>query len=163
MSLSEENVKKLHMKGIYTCDPYTSLEWLPYYKRDNPYHCCNWTFRVHKYDDGTYAMWDTYWSGADGFHVQLDDEKFDKFTLLFDLDDVKRVNINDFYDYNEEDRWHVALDSAGYQYSKYYFVKKDAKKNKEAQLERLHMELQSLKNQVKWKEQEIEDVLNREE
>ena len=162
MSLSEENIKKLHMKGIYTCDPYTSLEWLPYYKRGNPYRCCNWTFRVQKNNDGTYTMWDTYFNGYD-LHVQLDDENFNKFILLFDLDNVNQVHINDFYDYNEEDRWHVALDSAGHQYSRYYFVKKDAKKNKKVQLERLHMELQSLKDKVKWKEKEIEDVLNREE
>ena len=65
----------------------------------------------------------------------------------------------DFYDYNEEDRWHVALDSGGYQYSRYYFVRKGAEKNKDIQLRRLNSELDSLKRQVKLKEEEIERIL----
>lgn len=153
MSLSKENVEKLCMTGIYKCDPV--LKWLPSYKRDTPYHCCNWTFKPHQYSDGTYAMWDTYWSGVDGLHVQLDDDNIDLFTLLFDVNDVRKCSPPDFYDYDEEDRWHVALDSGGFQFSKYYYVRKDAKKNKAALLERLNNELDSLKNQVRWKEDEI--------
>ena len=157
MSLSQENIDKLCMTGIYHCDPV--LSWIESWRRDNPYHCINWTFKVHKYSDGTYAMWDTYWSGSDGLHKQLTDENFDKFELLFDLNDVRKISKEDFYDYNEEDRWHIALDSGGYQFSKYYFVRKDAKKNKDIQLERLYRELESLKRQVKLQEEEIERVI----
>lgn len=153
--LSKENINKLHMNGIYQCEPVKS--WLPSYKRDTPYHCCNWTFKVEKYDD-EYYMRDTYWSTGDGLNVKLTDENFDKFIFLFDTDKVTRVYPPDFYDYNEEDRWHIALDSAGYQYSKHYYVRKGAKKNKQVLLERLNYELESLKRQIKYKEDEIKKV-----
>lgn len=158
MSLSEENVNKLCMTGIYRCDPV--LVWLEPWRRDDPYHCINWTFKVRKYEgmDG-YYMCDTYWSTHDSLRVELTDENFDKFELLFDMNEVKRVSPSDFYDYNEEDCWHVALDSGGYQYSRHYYVRKGAKKNKEIQLERLSQELESLKNQVRWKEDEIAKIL----
>lgn len=35
MALSQKNIEKLRMNGIYRCDPV--LEWLPSYKRNNPY------------------------------------------------------------------------------------------------------------------------------
>ena len=154
MSLSQENIDKLCMTGIYKCEPVRS--WLPSWRRDNPYHCINWTFKVRQYSDGTYVMYDTYWSGSDGFHVELTNENFDKFELLFDLNEMQRISPPDYYDYDEEDRYHLALDSGGYQYSKYYFVRKGAKKNKEKELDRLNRELESLKRQVKLKEEEIE-------
>lgn len=158
MSLSEENINKLCMTGIYRCDPV--LSWIAWWRRDKPYHCINWTFKVRKHDGSNkYYMYDTYWSTGDGLIVELTDENFDKFELLFDMNEVRKVSPTDFYDYNEEDRWHVALDSGGYQYSRHYYVRKDAKKNKKIQLERLSQELESLKNQVKWKEDEIARVL----
>ena len=156
-SLSQENINKLCMTGIYQCKPV--LSWIESWRRDNPYHCINWTFKVRKYDDGAYYMYDTYWSGGGGLSIKLTDKNFDKFNLLFDMNDVHKVSPPDFYDYNEEDRWHIALDSGGYQYSRYYFVRKGAKKNKDIQLERLNRELESLKAQVRWKEEEIKRVL----
>lgn len=158
MSLSQENIEKLCMTGIYRCDPV--LSWIESWRRDSPYHCINWTFKVVKYDiSDKYYMCDTYWSGGSGLRVELTDENFDKFELLFDLEQVQKISPPDFYDYNEEDRWHIALDSGGYQYSKYFFVRKGAKKNKDIQLERLNSELESLKSQVRWKEAEIERVM----
>lgn len=160
MSLSQENINKLCMTGVYRCDPV--LSWIEYWRRDDPYHCINWTFRVEKYEntDGPdkYYMRDTYWSGGSGLSVELTEENFDKFELLFDMNEVHKVNPPDFYDYNEEDRWHIALDSGGYRLSNHYYVRKDAKKNKEVLLERLNRELDSLRRQVKWKEEEIEKV-----
>lgn len=157
MSLSQENIDKLCMTGIYECEPV--LSWIESWRRDQPYHCINWNFRVRKSSKGTYYMVDTYWSGVDGLVVELTDENFDKFVLLFDMNEVEKVSKEDFYDYNEEDAWHVALDSGGYQYSRYYFVRKGAKKNKDIQLERLNRELESLKCKVRWKEDEIKRVL----
>ena len=157
-NLSKENIEKLCMSGIYQCDPV--LSWIESWRRDSPYHCINWTFRVRKYDDPErYYMVDTYWSGCEGLKVELTDEKFEKFELLFDMNDVRKVSPPDYYDYDEEDRWHIALDSGGYRYSKYYFVRKDAKKNKDIQLERLNAELESLKRQVVIKEDEIKRVM----
>jgi len=157
MSLSQENIDKLCMTGIYHCDPV--LSWIESWRRDTPYHCLNWNFKVRKCSDDVYEMVDTYWSGCDGLRVKLTDENFDKFELLFDMDDVRRVSKEDYYDYNEGDAWHIALDSGGYQFSKYYFARKDAKKNKDIQLKRLNDELESLKRQVRLKEEEIERVI----
>ncbi len=161
MSLSQEKIIKLCMTGIYRCDPV--LSWIESWRRDTPYHCINWTFRVRKYErpgePDKYYMCDTYWSTGDGLSVELTDDNFDKFEFMFDMNDVHKVSPPDFYDYNEEDRWHVALDSGGYQYSRHYYVRKGAKKNKEVLLERLNLELDSLRRQIKWKEEEIAKVL----
>lgn len=157
MSLSQENINKLCMTGIYRCDPV--LSWIESWRRDNPYHCINWNFKIYNYPEyNKIYMRDTYWSDG-GLTVELTDKNFDKFELLFDMNEVRKVSPPDFYDYDEEDRWHIALDSGGYQYSKHYYVRKGAKKNKEVLLERLNRELESLKNQVKWKEDEIAKAL----
>lgn len=158
MNLSQENINKLCMTGIYHCDPVPS--WIESWRRDNPYHCINWTFKVQKYEQyDKYYMCDTYWSGGSGLRVELTDENFNRFKLLFDMDEVHKVSPPDFYDYDEEDCWHVALDSGGYQYSKHYYVKNGAEKSKEKLLNRLNRELESLKRQVKCKEEEIAKVL----
>lgn len=158
--LSQENIDKLCLTGIYRCDPV--VEWLSWYKRDTPYHCCNWTFKVEEdsKEKGIYYMVDTYWSTGDSLTVRLTDEIFDKFEFLFDLEDVRIVRPPDFYDYNENDRWHVALDSGGYQHSKYWFVRKDAVKDRDKLIKRLYKELGSLKTQVRWKREEIRKVLS---
>ena len=103
-------------------------------------------------------MRDTYWSGGSGLSVELTDENFDKFELLFDMNEVHKVNPPDFWDYNEEDRWHIALDSGGYRFSNHYYVRKGAQKNKEVLLERLDRELDNLRRQVRCKEEEIAKI-----
>ena len=158
MSLSQQNIDKLCMTGIYHCDPV--LSWLESFRRSDPYHCINWTFKVMKDENSDdYYMCDTYWSGWEGLRVKLDDKNIDKFELLFDMNDVHKVSPTDFYDYDECDRWHTALDSAGYQYSKYFFVRNGAKKNKEILLARLNDELDDLERRVEMKKKEIKQVM----
>lgn len=158
--LSQDNINKLSMTGIYRCDPVES--WLPSYLRDNPYHCHNWTFKVgqSRKDPNIYYMVDTYWNTGDSFRVELEDENFDKFEFLFDLTEVHKVSKEDFYDYDKEDWYHVALDSGGYQYSKYYFVKDGARKNKEIQLFRLQEKLKSAEWEVEHIKRMIEIARN---
>ena len=157
MGLSQENINKLCMTGIYECEPV--LSWIESWRRDEPYHCINWIFKVFKSEySGKYYMEDTYWS-SDNLQIELNDENYDKFKLLFDINEVDRISSSDFYDYDENDRWHIALDSGGWTYSNYYFIRKNAKKNKEILLDRLNRELDSLKKEVEWKEQEIKKVL----
>ncbi len=100
-------------------------------------------------------MVDTYWSTGDNLCVELTDENFGLFRLLFDMNEVSKISPPDFYDYDEEDRWHVALDSGGLKYSKHYFVRKGAEKNKKTQLDRLYRDLESLERQVQIKQEEI--------
>ena len=148
--LSQKNIDKLHEKGIYRCEPV--LKWLPSWKRDNPYWCKNWTFRVVKYGE-KYLMYDTYWTG-DEYPIELTDENFE---YLFDLDAVRFVNdYSRWLEYPEEDRWHVGLDSGGDK----YIVRRGAKKVKERVVERLEREINILKSEIASKENQLEGVLS---
>ena len=156
MALSQKNIEKLRMNGIYRCDPV--LEWLPSYKRDNPYWCKNWTFRVRQSKSGKYFMYDTYWATGDEDPVELTDENFDKFEFLFDLDDIQYVNSYDSWlEYPEEDRWNVALDSGGIHYSK-CVVRKGAQKIKDRVVERLKREIEYLKSELAYQEKTLQKV-----
>lgn len=152
MSLSKENISKLCMTGVYRCDPIASGLGKNE-SREYLYWACNWVFTVRKSDDD-YIMVDTYWS-SDSKCFVLTDENFDKFKFLFDMNEVRKVSQEAFFDYNEDDRWFVAMDSGGWQFSKGYYVRKDAKKNKDLLLARLSGELASLKRQAEFVEREI--------
>ena len=153
--LSQENINKIHMNGIYRCDPV--LEWLPYYKRNDPYWCKNWIFKVKEYK-GKYAMYDTYWSTGDEHPVELTDKNFDKFEFLFDLDDIRYINsYESWLEYPKEDRWKVALDSGGISYPK-YVVRRGSKKIKELVIERMQREIDYLKQDLAYKERILDGI-----
>ncbi len=154
--LSEENRKKICATGVYQHD--INLKWLPEMLQDNPFHCHNWTFTPVLKGSKVYMI-DTYW-GDDNFCIELTDDNFHEFEFLFDQNDVRQVNEIDFYDYRQEDKWHVALDSGGWRYNKFYLVRKDAIKDKKLMLERLHGELIALKYKVQQKESEIAQLEN---
>lgn len=156
--LSQTNIDKLCMTGLYRCDPV--LEWLPSYKRDNPYWCKNWTFRVRKNKDG-YYMHDTYWSTGDEHPIKLTDQNFDKFELIFDFNDVElfRGGYQKWITYGYNDRFRVAVDSGGLQYAK-YFIRKGAKPIKAAVIERLEQEIALLESDLKYKQNTLRQVEN---
>ena len=155
--LSQKNIDKLHMNGIYRCEPV--LKWLPEYKRDRPYWCRNWTFRVSEHND-KYYMYDTYWSTGNNYPIELTDDNFDMFEYLFDLDEIQYVNeYSKWLEYPEEDRWIAPLDSGGITYSK-YIVRRGAKKVKERVVERLQHDINSLKSDLSYKERTLERVIN---
>ena len=155
--LSQENINKLHMNGIYKCEPV--LSWLPSYKRDTPYWCRNWTFIPRESESGKVFMYDTYWSTGDNYPVELTDKNFDKFQFLFDFDDIRYVNSYDWLEYSENDRWRVALDSGGLTYAK-YVVRRNAKKVKERVIERMQYDINYLKNDLAHKERILERILS---
>lgn len=155
--LSQENIDKLHMNGIYRCEPV--LSWLPSYKRKDPYWCRNWTFKVREYK-GKYGMYDTYWSTGDDYPVELTDENFDKFEYLFDLDDVRYINsYENWLEYPDEDKWRVGLDSGGIRYPK-YVVRRDAKKVKERVVERMQRDIEYLKYDLAQKERILAGIID---
>ena len=158
MSLSQANIDKLNMNGLYHCEPV--LEWLPSWKRDNPYWCRNWTFRVRKYDDN-YYMYDTYWSTGSDYSVELTDENFDMFELLFDLDDVKEFGGGylKWMAYAYEDRFREAVDSGGVNHPK-YFIRKGAMPQKDLVILRIQNEIAVLQGELDYKKKELEDVIN---
>ena len=157
-SLSQENINKLHLNGIYRCSPV--VEWLPIWKRQSPYWCVNWTFKVIKMDSDSYYMRDTYWSTGYSFTVKLTDENFDKFEYLFDINEVQRVyNYEEFLKYPEEDRWNVALNSGGINYRQ-YIVRRGTKKIKEVVIEGIEEKIKSLKSQLESQERILDGILN---
>lgn len=155
--LSQENIDKLHMNGIYRCDPV--LSWLPSYKRDTPYWCRNWTFRVRKYN-GKYIMSDTYWSTGDDHPIELTDENFSMFEYLFDLDDIRYINSwKDWIEYPEEDRWEVPLNSGGINNPK-YVVRRGVKKVKKLVVDRMRQDIEDLKANLAHKERILEGIID---
>ena len=156
--LSQTNIDKLCMTGLYRCNPV--LEWLPSYKRDNPYWCKNWTFRVRKSNDN-YYMYDTYWATGDEHPVMLTDSNFDKFELIFDFNDVEKYTdqYRKWINYPKKDRFCVAVDSGGTSYPK-YFIRKGALPIKDAVIERLKYDIASLESELKTKRSVLQRVEN---
>lgn len=152
--LSLELKSQINFNGIYVCDPVTN--WLPSYKRNDPYHCINWTFRAEERGEDVYMV-DTYWA-TDAFRVKLTDENFSMFKLLYDRNEVTQISLSEVPDYDDEDIFHVALDSGGYQYSKYYFKKIGAKKNKEKVLDRLYSELKGVESRAEYLKRKISEI-----
>ena len=155
--LSKNNFNAIVKDGVYKASVHKT--WLPNYKRETPYHCTNWIFRPRIYEDSI-MMVDTYWSTGDGLSIELTDDNFKEFEFLFSMQDVTRVSDIDFWDYDECNRWHVALDSGGWTYNRHYYVRKGAEKNREYLLDRLESELTSLEHQIERKKAEIERVRN---
>lgn len=155
MALSQKNIEKLRMNGIYRCDPV--LEWLPSYKRDTPYWCKNWTFKPKKLSDN-YYMYDTYWSTGDSNPIKLTDENFDKFEFLFDLNDIRYVDYySDWIEYPAEDKWCVPLNSGGIHYPR-YIVRLGAKKIKDRVVERIKREIEHLKSELEYQEKTLQEI-----
>ena len=150
--LSNENIEKLHMNGIYRHEPVP--EWLPSYRRNDPYHGKNWTFKVVKYED-KYYMHDTYWSTGDDHPIELTDENINEFEYLFENDEVRFMNdYAKWLEYDESDRWYCGLDSAG----KRFVVRRGASKIKELVVERLEREINTLKSDLASKQRILEGV-----
>jgi len=156
---SEENEKKIIETGLYKHDPDVKLRGTLY--KNDLYWCCNWTFRPSKMKDDTWRMQDTYWCGS-GLSIELTDENFNEFSLIFDFNDVKEIS--NPQDYDNSDLYLVSIDSGGYQFAK-HFIKRDAKPSQEKmigkckeeihscerELERLKDNLQELEAGTHWK------------
>lgn len=155
--LSQENINKLCMTGLYICEP--NKEWRSSLYWDDMYHCCNWTFRVHKYGDGRYFMYDTYWSDNAALHIELTDKNINEFQLLFDFNDVNSHSGKNIYDYDQNDWFHVAIDSGGLYCGGKYFVKNTAIPNKDKVLKRLEDEIKGKENDIEYIKRKYELVL----
>lgn len=162
--LSQENINKLNFNGLYKCEPV--INWVPYYKRDNLYWCINWTFKpcVHTDAQGEkiFYMRDTYWgSSSDSLTVVLTDKNFDKFELIFDFRDVESYTFSSdkFYDYPDDERWVLSVDSGG-MYSPKRFIKKGSMPIKERVIERLQERIDDLEYTLKGKKKDLEKVMN---
>ena len=154
--LSKKNVDKIVKTGLYKHKPDTryrdSIHW------NDMYHCFNWTFRVHhRESDDTWYMVDTYFNDK---YIELTDENFNGFEFLFDFNEVDKHSGNNIYEYDEDDWWHVAVDSGGMYCGGKYFVRKGAIKNKEKVLARIQQEIDGLKWSLENKIRDYEKVQN---
>lgn len=143
------------MTGLYKHEPDRRYRGSLYC--DNMYHCFNWTFKVrHNEKENKWYMVDTYFGDK---YIELTDENFDEFEFVFDFEKVEKHSGENIYEYDENDWWHVAVDSGGMYCGGKYFVRKNAVKNKEKVLKRLNEEIQRLKNKIDYNKELYERVL----
>lgn len=160
MSLSKENVSKLNFKGLYSHRPDVKYRGKLY--ADDLYWCFNWIFKVKEIgysdtDEKLYKMIDTYY-GDKG--IEITDENFDEFKLIFDFDDVIEISKDASLDYNDEDVYTVAIGSGGWRYDRKFFVNKGTKKNKDIVTNRLKDEIESLECKINRKREQLKKVEN---
>lgn len=154
--LSEENVKKLVISGLYKHEPDKRYRGSLYW--DDMYHCFNWTFRVrHNENTDNWYMVDTYF---DEKSIELTDENFDEFEFVFDFNEVQKHSGKNIYEYDENDWWHVAIDSGGTSCGGKYFVRKGATKIKDKVLNRIKEEISSLERNLEYQKNLYQRVLN---
>ena len=80
--------------------------------------------------------------------------------MIFDKEEVTMNYGNNIWDYDETDRFYVAIGSGGTQFGSKWFVKKDAKKNKDKVISRLNDEIKSLETKLLRKKQTLEEVIH---
>lgn len=153
--LSNHNIEKLNMNGLYKCSPDVKYRGRLY--ENSLYHCCNWTFDVIINRDGKYFMRDTYWNSSDGLHIPLTDDNINEFELLFERDKVKSIRKDEINHY--EKYYRVGIDSGGWSYPK-YFVDQDATKSKSLIIEEINCKLQSLEWEINNLRQKKENIEN---
>ena len=78
----------------------------------------------------------------------------------FDFNEVDKHSGQNIWEYDEDDYWHVAVDSGGMYCGGKYFVKKGAIKSKEKVLERIEGEIRSLERQIESKKADYIRVQN---
>ena len=157
--LSQEIINNLCMTGLYRHEPDVKYRGSIY--EDQLFHCCNWVFEVkyNEYKD-RYQMVDNYWSDGSGLRIELTDDNINEFELIFDKEEVTTNYGDNIWDYDETDRFYVAIGSGGTQFGRKWFVKKDAKKNKDKVISRLSDEIKSLETELLRKKQTLEEVIH---
>lgn len=155
MTLSKENYDKLNTSYLYKKEPIINNSF--YVGRTSAtYHCKNWTFKVYKYDDGRAYMRDTYFNDAG---IQVTDENINEFKFVFDFREVRKISDSHVNEFAEEDLYFVATDSGGYSCGGCNWIKKNAKESKHLLIKKKEREIESLKNQLQWAENDLERLL----
>jgi len=80
------------------------------------------------------------------------------FEFIFDFREVKRIYDDETNEYNDEDLFRVAIDSGGYSCGHLYWVNKNTKKSMDLLIYKKKSEIKSLKNDLKWAEQDLEKL-----
>lgn len=160
--LSKENYDKLNENYLYKREPIIREPIIDnsFYVGNTPgtYHCKNWTFKAHKYENGRVFMNDTYFGDNNRFEVT--DNNINDFEFVFDFREVRKIRDSENDEYNEEDLYYVATDSRGYSCGGCYWIKKDTKKSKELLIKKKKLEIKSLENHLKWAEDDLKRLEN---
>lgn len=146
--LSKENAEKVIFTGLYRCAPNEK------YCYKDMYWCRNWTFRpVCIVEKDEWYMIDTYCNKR----IELTDDNFDEFELIFDFEDVEEYcgPKERIYDYNEDDYFIERTDNGE---SPMIFIVIGAQKNKARVLTRLDNEIIQLKDRLKLVKEKYEKV-----
>lgn len=154
--LSQSNIDKLNMNGLYSLPP--DEKYRGSLHRSDLYHCCNWTFKPRIDREGNYRMVDSYWSFMqDSLQIMLTDENFDQFSFIFDLDEVIQLKESQTSKYDKV--YHVATDSGGLRYAKYY-IDKNAKKSKSLILKELERKIDECERELNYMKETRIKVIN---
>jgi len=151
--LSKENYDKLNENYLYRKEP-PDRSWKTLW-------CKNWTFRIFK-KDGKAFMEDTFWSNG-GHTIEVTDDNINEFEKVFDFREVEKIHCDEADDYNDEDVYKVAIGSGGWEYGVQCFIKKGAKKNRQKLIEKKKYEIEQLKKQLEWAEEELKELMKEEE
>ena len=150
-TLSKENYDSLNENYLYKKEPDEEGQYT--------YWCKNWTFKVHKNKNGQAFMLDTYFSSWDSY-IEVTDENINEFEVVFDFREVKKIRDSEVDEYNKEDLFLAATNSGGYSCGGLHWVKKDAVKSKKLLIDNKKGEIESLKRQLRWAEDDLERLLN---
>ena len=154
--LSQENINKLCFTGIYTADP-DDFFTTPSVASENSFR--NWIFRV-EHNGADYLMVDTFWR-LNSQSFTLTDENFDRFRLLFDLNEVERYYGGYFSDFDPADKWLVKEEPGDLYPQKY--VRKGAKPVPELVIHRLKIEIEELKTKLDYKKNLLARIVSGED
>jgi len=141
--LSKKYAEQVNFFGLYKSAPMP--ETLPSYLRTDPYHCHNWTFHPVKAKDPDtgilcVSMVDTYYGD---FAIEVTDENFHRFEFLFDTREYRDAGPYVPDDYDPKDYIRAAVGSGGIS-NAHYFIRKDAKRSREAMIRKCSRELSDL-------------------
>lgn len=150
--LSIELYDKLDENLLYKMEPD---------KKDSyTYHCKNWTFRVKKYDDGSAWMIDTYYNSWDSHKIQITDDNYHKFDIVFDFRNVEQIQDNEVDEYDEGDLFRVATSSGGYSCGRLYWKNKNTKKSKRRLIEKYSEKVKRAEHDLEWARNDLMNILD---
>jgi hypothetical protein len=103
-------------------------------------------------------MVDTYWGGGNGLVIELTDENYDEFELIFDFDEVKQINNPEDYEY--EDVYHVAIDSGGIHCGGKYFINKNTKPSQQKLIQNCKGEIEFCEYRLSRLKKDLEKLID---
>lgn len=144
--LSKENRNKLSESRLYQREiPGGEKTW-----------CRNGTYRVRTSENAekTVFMVDTFYMDHS---IELTDKNFNDFNFVMDYNEVINISYDSYREYSNKDRFNFAVDSGGWQYSKYFSLK-TANKNTDKRISILKDEIKSSEYFLEQRKKELKKL-----